>query len=157
MPAAVFAPIFVVILMVFPTVAEAQHPNFTGNWKLVPQASNFATAVPPKAMTMSINHRDPALMVRSVTTTAQGEQVSEYRWWTDGYPSANTIRSIDYKTLVNWERATLVSKSKATTAQGPIEMTDNWTLTEGGKRLSIYRILRVGDRQVEQTYSYDRQ
>lgn len=96
-------------------------------------------------------------MVRSVTTTAQGEQASEYRWWTDGYPSANTIRSIDYKTLVNWERGTLVSKSKATTAQGPIEMTDNWTLTEGGKRLSINRILRVGDRQVEQTYSYDRQ
>ena len=157
MPAAAFAPIFVFILMAFPMAGQAQHPNFTGNWKLVPEASNFATAVPPKAMTMSIQHREPALMVRSVTTTAQGDVASEYRWWTDGYPSANAVRGVDYKTLVNWEGALLVSKSKATTPQGPIEIADSWTLTEGGKRLSISRALRVNDRLVQQTYSYVRQ
>ena len=156
MLAAAFAPIFLLSVFV-PIMAEAQHPNFSGTWKLQPQLSNFATATPPKAMTMKVRHQEPALMVQSTTTTAQGEQASEYRWWTDGYPSANTIRSIDYKTNVSWNGKMLVSNSKATTPQGPIDMTDNWTLTNGGKQLQISRVLLIRGQQVEQAYIYEKQ
>ena len=154
MLAAVFAPIFLLLL---PMMAEAQLSNFSGTWKLLPQVSNFGTAPPPKAMTMNIRHQEPALMVQSTTTTAQGEQASEYRWWTDGYPSANTIRSIDYKTNVSWNGRVLVSNSKATTPQGPIDMTDTWTLTKAGKQLQISRVLLIRGQQVEQVYIYEKQ
>ncbi len=156
MLAAAFAPIFLISLLI-PMMAEAQLPNFSGTWKLLPQLSNFATATPPKAMTMNIRHQEPALMVQSTTTTAQGEQASEYRWWTDGYPSANTIRSIDYKTNVSWNGKALISNSKATTSQGPIDMTDAWTLTKSGKQLQISRVLLIRGQQVEQTYIYEKQ
>ena len=156
MLAAAFAPIFLLSLFI-PMMAEAQHPNFSGTWKLLPQLSNFATATPPKAMTMNIRHQEPALMVQSTTTTAQGEQASEYRWWTDGYPSANTIRSIDYKTNVSWNGKVLVSNSNATTPQGPIDMTDSWTLTNGGKQLQISRVLLIRGQTVEQVYVYQKQ
>lgn len=105
-------------------------------------------------MNVKINHRDPALIVMSRTVGPQGDQAGEYRWWTDGYPSKNTIRNIEYSNTVRWEDDSLVASSKATTPQGPMEMTDRWRLADGGKQLIVSRSLTVSGKQVNQQYVY---
>ena len=38
-----------------------------------------------------------------------------------------------------------------------IDMTDSWTLTNGGKQLQISRLLLIRGQQVEQAYIYEKQ
>ena len=156
MLAAAFVPLFVLSLLA-PATALAQHPNFSGNWRLNIETSDFGGGKPPKSMTVKISHRDPALIVVSHTIGSQGDQAGEYRWWTDGYPSKNTIRNIEYGNAVTWEGASLVAVSKATTPQGPVEMTDRWNLADGGKQLIVSRSLTVSGKQVTQQYVYQKQ
>ena len=156
MLAAAFVPLFLLCLFA-PATALAQRPNFSGNWKLNLQASNFGGGQPPKSMTVRITHRDPALIVVSHTIGPQGDQAGEYRWWTDGYPSKNTIRNIEYGNTVTWEGASLVAASKATTPQGAVEITDRWNLAGGGNQLIVSRSLTVAGKQVVQQYVYQKQ
>ena len=136
--------------------AAAPHPDFSGTWHLSPAASNFGPATPPRSLVSRIRHLEPALIVTSTTVDARGEQLSEYRWWTDGYPCANSVRGLDFSTKVVWEGSTLVSTSKANDQQGLIEMTDRWTLTGNGKTLRVSRNFKTGGKIVEQTYVYER-
>ena len=154
MLAAAFVPLFLLLVSV-PTSALAQHPNFSGVWQLNPKASNFAGGQPPKSMALKITHQDPALIVVSRTVGPQGDQTGEYRWWTDGYVSKNTIRTIEYTNTVSWEGLTLVANSKAATQQGQVEMTDRWNLS--GKVLTVSRNLTVAGKVVEQQYVYQKQ
>ena len=156
MLAAAFVPLFLLCLFA-PVTALAQHPNFSGSWKLDTKTSDFGGGQAPKSMNVKINHRDPALIVVSRTVGPQGDQAGEYRWWTDGYPSKNTIRNIEYSNTVRWEGASLVASSKATTPQGPVEMTDRWNLADGGKQLIVSRSLTVSGKQVTQQYVYQLQ
>ena len=130
------------------------HPDFSGTWQLSLTASDFGTATPPRAMVSRIRHKDPAFIVNSTVVNALGEQESEYRWWTDGKTSSNTVGGLNFTTKVVWEGSTLVATSSTTGQQGPIEMTDRWSLTPEGKTLKVSRVLKTSGRIVEQTYVY---
>ena len=156
MLAAAFVPLFLLCLFA-PATALAQHPNFSGNWKLNTQASDFGGGQPPKSMTVKITHRDPALIVVSRTVGPQGDQAGEYRWWTDSYLSKNTIRNIEYSNTVTWEGSSLVAVSKATTPQGLVQMTDRWNLADAGKQLVVSRSMMVSGKNVKQQYVYQKQ
>ena len=136
--------------------AAGTHPDFTGTWQLSPTASDFGTATPPRAMVSRIRHKEPAFIVNSTVLNAMGEQESEYRWWTDGKTSSNTVGGLTFTTKVVWEGSTLVATSSTTGQQGPIEMTDRWSLTADGKTLKVFRVLKTGGRSVEQSYVYER-
>lgn len=147
--------------LLFLTVAAAAfsadgHPDFSGTWQLNPAASNFGPAAPPRAMISRIRHHEPALIVSSTVIDAKGEQNSEYRWWTDGYPCGNSVRGLDFATKVVWEGSILVANSAANGPQGPIEMTDRWSLSADHRTLKIMRVLKTGGKEVEQTYVYER-
>ena len=121
------------------------------------QASDFGGGQPPTSMIVKITHRDPALIVVSRTAGPQGDQAGEYRWWTDGYLSKNTIRNIEYSNTVIWEGSSLVAVSKATTPQGLVQMTDRWNLADAGKQLVVSRSLMVSGKNVKQQYVYQKQ
>ncbi len=149
------------ILLFFGLVAAAgcaadKHPDFTGTWQLSTTASDFGTATPPRAMVSRIRHKEPAFIVNSTVVNATGEQESEYRWWTDGKTSSNTVGGLTFTTKVVWEGSTLVATSSTTGQQGPIEMTDRWTLSAVGSTLKVSRVLKTGGRVVEQSYVYER-
>lgn len=136
--------------------AWEEHPNFSGTWHLSPELSDFGKATPPKSLVSRIRHQDPALIVNSTTTDGKGTQQSEYRWWTDGYPCANTIRGIEYATRVVWDGHTLLATSTASNQQGPIEIADHWSISKDGKTLKVGRVLKIAGARVEQTYVYTR-
>ena len=136
--------------------AADTHPDFTGTWQLSIAASNFGTATPPRAMVSRIRHKEPAFIVNSIVVNAMGEQESEYRWWTDGKTSSNTVGGLNFTTKVVWEGSTLVATSSTTGQQGPIEMADRWTLTTDGSTIKVSRVLKTGGRVIEQSYVYER-
>lgn len=136
--------------------AADKHPDFTGIWQLSPTASDFGTATPPRAMVSRIRHKEPAFIVNSTIVNVTGEQASEYRWWTDGKTSSNSVGGLNFTTKVVWEGSALVATSSTTGQQGPIEMTDRWTLSADGSTLKVSRVLKTGGRQVEQSYVYER-
>src|SRR5579884_2967851 len=62
-------------------------PNFTGDWKLNADKSNFGPIPPPTAMTLNIDHSDPNLKILTKQSGAQGDMEYEAKYTTDGKES----------------------------------------------------------------------
>lgn len=118
--------------------SAAEHPNFTGEWKMNAAKSNFGPMPAPELLARTIEHNDPALDIKTHTKGARGEATSELKYSTDGKPATNTVQGREAKGTARWEGDTLVIESWLEVQNTEIKGKEVWSLSDGGKTLTIH-------------------
>lgn len=112
----------------------ADKPNFSGNWKLDIEKSNFGPVPPPTSMTRKIDHTEPAVTVEQATSGGpQGDQNATLKYATDGKETTNNFMGQDVKSKGAWDGGTLVLTTKADFGGTEVTLVDKWTLSDDGK------------------------
>ncbi len=129
-------PYSVFLSLAFGAIAAAA-PNFSGEWKMNAAKSDFGGMPAPESVTRSIKHADPSLEIKTYQKGAAGEVTSELKYSTDGKPATNTVRGMEAKGTARWEGDTLVIESWLTVQSMEIKSKEVWSLSDGGKTLTI--------------------
>jgi hypothetical protein len=115
----------------------ADKPDFSGDWKMDADKSQFPPGMPaPTALTRKVDHKDPNLTVNSTQSGPQGDMNTEAKYTTDGKETTNSMMGNDVKSKAVWEGKTLVISSIANFGGSDVKLTDKWTLAEDGKTLT---------------------
>lgn len=114
-------------------------PDFTGDWKLVADKSDFGPMPAPEKLEQKVKHTDPELKVTTTQVSQQGEMTAELTYSTDGKETVNKFRDNPMKTTAKWDGDTLTMSSKIDFQGNEITLNDTWVLTEEGKTLTVSR------------------
>ena len=106
--------------MIMP-LSAAPRPDFSGEWRLLLDKSQFAGQTPPRSRIIQIDHRDPTLIVQVLENNRQ--ETAFYS--TDGVDRPNPVQGKPAKTVTRWDGSALVI-----TATGEKDVTtDRYELT----------------------------
>lgn len=117
--------------------AAADKPNFSGEWSVNADKSNFGPMPPPASMTRKVDHSDPALSyTQAVVGGPQGDQTITMKLSTDGKETTNELMGNPVKSSAKWDGSALMITAKADFGGAEITLTDKWTLSDDGKILT---------------------
>jgi hypothetical protein len=131
-------------------------PNFSGDWKLNNAKSDFGGIPAPELLTRTIKHDDPALEITTHNKGAQGESTTQLKYTTDGKECINKLPSGDAKGTAKWQGYSLVIDSSREFQGGVSTQKETWTLTDGGKTLTILNHVS-GQREFNVKYVFEKQ
>jgi hypothetical protein len=117
-------------------------PNFTGNWKLNNDKSNFGPLQAPRSATVRVQHKDPDFKIdfrqdeekAALACTTDGNEHKECTGIILGIAVPVTVAS-----KVVWEGGALIFVSKGEFNGAHVQVRDRWTLSEDGKTTTIHR------------------
>jgi len=132
-------------------------PNFSGDWKLNPARSHYGQFPAPMGMTRRIQHAEPVLTMSTVQKGAQGEVTTELRYTTDGKPSVNKLASGETQGAAHWEGERLVIESSRAVQGGQAKQKETWTLSDGGKTLTIATHVTLPQGEFDVTQVFEKQ
>ena len=127
--------VFVGLLLCWLTVVAADKPDFSGNWKLNVEKSDFGPMPKPEKADYTIVHKDPEMNVKSVAVGSMGEMTNEVKILTDGTEFTNTVRGQEVKGTAKWDGKTLVVTQKLEIQGTAITFVQKWTLSDDGKSI----------------------
>ena len=131
----------------------ADKPDFSGNWKMDADKSNFGPMPPPTSMTRKIEHKDPALSVEEARSGGpQGDTNLTMKYSTDGTETTNSLMGNDVKSKAAWDGKVLVITSNANFGGSDVKLTDKWTLSDDGKTLTDVQGISAPQGDFELTY-----
>ena len=89
----VFALSAIVAAACFAAPADSK-PDFSGDWKLNVEKSNFGPMPGPESSTRKIVHKDPEVAVTTTQTGGpQGDMTTDIKFTTDGKEATNVIKN----------------------------------------------------------------
>lgn len=139
-------------------LAAAQaKPNFSGNWKMNGDKSDFGAFPGPTSRTDKIDHKDPSLKLTTNQSGAQGDITADLSYSTDGKETTNEIMGTEVKSTAHWDGNTLVIDSKANFGGADITLKDKWALAEDGKGITIDRHIVTPQGEVDQKIVMEKQ
>lgn len=149
---------FLTCVLISTALAVAQtKPNLSGTWKLNITTSDFGPLPKPEKATTAIEHSEPNLQLTSDSTGARGQQVSKYKYSTDGKEVTNVNGPVELKSTAKWDGNVLVIESKGKIQGNDLTFLDKWSLSEDGKTAKLARHIIVTQGEFDQTYVYDKQ
>jgi len=126
-----------VALLIAASQAQAA-PNLTGEWKLNIAKSDYGPIPAPEVMTRKITHAEPSLEYSTYQKGEQGEIKSELKYTTDGKVCVNKLpQGGEAKGTAKWEDDKLVIDSTREAQGAELKFKETWSLSEGGKVLTI--------------------
>ncbi len=131
-----FALCTLAVLATIPAVAW-EKPNYSGDWKLNAEKSDYGPVPAPDKMERKITHEDPSLKYTSVQSGQQGEMTTEMAYTTDGKPSTNKTPRGEVTGVAKWDGDVLTISSKREVQGMEISQNERWVLSEDGKVLTI--------------------
>lgn len=141
-----------------PEVAAAQGAaNLSGTWALQGDKSNFGMMPAPQSITLVIDHQEPNLTVKRTVGSAAGEQTSTLVYVVDEKPHKNMAGPSEVTSTLKWEDQALVIVSTVEGPQGPVTITDRYTLTADGKTLNQARTLSAQGQEIAQSMVFAKQ
>ncbi len=148
---------FVMMLASFAAAAPAGKPDFSGEWDLNLDRSDFGTQPAPRKMTQKIAHKDPELKVAVLEISPLDQEVTQdLKYVTDGTQSSNSVLGTPVKATVKWEGEELSLHSWAEFNGRTLDMKDRWRLTEGAATLIVTRHLEGIAGTFDQTIVFDK-
>jgi hypothetical protein len=112
-------------------------PNFSGEWKLNIEKSNFGPIPPPDSQTQKIQHEDPSLKIAVEQKGGpQGDFSYESSYSTDGKETTNTIGPMEAKSTCKWDGEVLAVETKINAGGADIVIKGKWSLSADGKVLT---------------------
>src|SRR5258708_7407915 len=92
----------------------AAKPDFSGNWKLVLDKSDFGPMPAPEKMEYAIDHKDPEFSAKVSQSSPQGEVQVDIKYNTEGKETGNKLRGTAFKTPRTRDETKLTTTSKLT-------------------------------------------
>jgi len=130
----------VTIALLAVSAGFAAAPDLSGTWKVNMKKSDFGQFPAPSSMTQKVSHTDPKLTVELKMVGDQGEFGFTSNYTTDGKESTNQgFGGSENKSVAKWDGETLMIDTKGTFGDNAYTMKDKWTLSDGGKVLTIQR------------------
>ena len=120
-------------------LAAEDKPDFSGNWKLDIEKSDFGSFPAPRSASMKVDHKDPKLNLTSNAATQMGNHTVDLKLMTDGTETENEISGTPVKNRAHWEGRLLVVESKIATETGEVTAVDRWLLSSDRKTLTLER------------------
>lgn len=127
----------VLITFIAVCALSAQTPNFSGEWKMDIARSDFGRFPAPAQLTRTIHQNGPSLQIDTYQKGRQGEVRSELKYSTDGKECVNHMQGGDAKGTARYQGASLVIESTRDYQGTEIRSKETWTLSDGGKVLTI--------------------
>jgi hypothetical protein len=126
------------VASLFIALAGAQAaPNLSGEWKMNITKTDYGPLPVPEVFTRTIKHSDPSLEYKTYQKGAQGEVKTEIKYTTDGKPCVNKVQDSDAKGTARWQGDNLIIESTREFQGMQIGSKEIWTLSDGGKTLTI--------------------
>ena len=124
------------VLTITPAMAAGK-PDFSGEWKLNIDKSNFGPMPPPTSMTQVIVHAEPQLKVTTNQDGAEGASTTNATYTTDGKESKNDFRGNETKSVAKWDGDSLVIDTKVDFQGTEITLKAVWKMADDGKSLNV--------------------
>ncbi|HXM36459.1 MAG TPA: hypothetical protein VN920_14795 [Pyrinomonadaceae bacterium] len=132
-------------------------PNFTGNWKVNIEKSDFGPSPTPQSMSYKIDHHEPSLKLISTRVEDGVEDTVNLSLTTDGKESSNPVRGNEVKSKLKWEGSALWIESVTIVDGNTFGLKDKWTLSEDGKTITWLRRYTSPDGEADATYVLEKQ
>jgi hypothetical protein len=145
------------LTLAFGLVQAQAKSDFSGTWKINPGKSDFGPLPPPDSLVMKIAHEDPSLKVNLVQTGGTGDATYDLVFTTDGKECVNHPGGEEAKSTLKWEGGDLVSDTKGSAGGNDFTAKDRWTLSEGGKTMTIQRHISTGGGDFDTKLVFDKQ
>lgn len=147
-----------VVAVLVPFHAHAQAvPNLSGEWKLNIALSDYGSIPAPQMMTRSIQHNDPSLHISTHQKGAQGESTTELVYTTDGRECVNKIQGSEARGTAKWQGDRLIIQSIRSLQGADIASVETWTLSNGGKTLTIANRIALQQQEYNIKLVFDKQ
>jgi hypothetical protein len=112
-------------------------PNFSGDWHMDADKSDFGHFSKPAALTRTIVQKDPDLTIDTTERAPNGEETSRVYYRTDGEDTVNHLSSGTGTSHAFWDGNTLVIRTKMETRNNIyVEMEERWDLSADGNTLT---------------------
>jgi len=148
----------VTIALIAASTVFAAAPDLSGTWKLNASKSSFGQFPAPEAMTQKVTHAEPKVKLETTMTTQQGDVNFTSNYTTDGKESTNQgFGGSETKSTAKWDGNTLLVETKGSFGDNTFTMKDKWTVSEGGKVLTIDRTFSSQMGDVSQKMVFDKQ
>ena len=137
---------FVAVVALSAGLFAQAKPNFSGEWVMVPEKSDFGPVPAPTSMTRTITHQDPILKIVTVQAGGTtGDRKIETTFSTDGKPQKNTIIDSPMTTTGKWEDKTIVLTSTMSMQGVDVGIEDRMSLSDDGRTLTLTRKIAAPD------------
>jgi hypothetical protein len=131
-----------------PVAAQDAKPDFSGTWTLDIAKSDFGPAPPPESMVLVVEHKEPAIKVKSTQRSAMGEIVNERNLTTDGKSNSNKIRTGDIDQVIvstsKWDGRKVVTSYTFDIQGNAVGVVESWDVSTDGKVLTVARDINMG-------------
>jgi hypothetical protein len=121
--------------------AQAAHPDFSGTYALDVAQSDQGQMVPSK-LVQKVTQTPTDFVVERTQTTQMGETSVKLKYAFTG-TSTNEINiggnPVPVSTVVSWEGDSPVFASTLKFGDAEVKQVDKWTLSDGGKKLTVNR------------------
>ena len=131
--------------------------DFSGTWKINAGKTDFGPMPPPDSMVLKIAHEDPSLKVNMVQTGGTGDATYDLVFTTDGKECVNHPGGEEAKSTFQWEGGDLVSDTKGSSGGNDFTAKDRWTLSDGGKTMTLQRHISTGGGDFDIKLVFDKQ
>jgi hypothetical protein len=126
----------------------ADHPDFSGNWVINVEKSDFGGAPAPEKFTRKIEHREPSMVLTDAQSSPLGEDHAVRNYTTDGKEISYSWMGGDVKSSARWDGSKLVIVSKVNASGTDLVVNSVLTLSEDGKWLTESDKITAGGSEV---------
>jgi hypothetical protein len=135
----------------------AQRPDFSGDWKLNPQASMLSPVVAPvvRSGTLRIRHREPRFASHLAIEFADKPVESKFELVSDGREVAADHNGQRIVSSLRWDGDALVATWQIHAPESELVIAFRYELRDGGRRLQAAEHLRGGGRDQDNVWVFD--
>jgi hypothetical protein len=140
------------------TVIAQQKPDFSGAWKLNPQASTLSPAVAAAVQSgaLRIEHREPTFTAH-LTIMLDGKPFdSKFELLSDGREVTATDRGRRFVSSLRWDGDALVATWRNQGPESEVTISFRYELQDGGRRLRAAEQIRGGGRDQDNLWVFER-
>lgn len=138
------------------TFASASTPDFSGTWRLNVQRSQYG-ANPPARRFDKIQQNTAKLTVRWLESYEFYNRDGNETYSLDGKPFIDDSRQYPITSICKWEGGVLTIEARWRDENGDHVQRDRWSLSDGGKVLTIQRRTEGRGSPGEQTLVFEQQ
>jgi hypothetical protein len=131
--------------------------DYSGTWKANTTKSDFGPMPPPDSIVEKITHVDPDMKVNIAQVGGQGDMTYDMVYTTDGKECVNHVGDNVFKTMLKWEGDELVADTKGAFDGNEFTAKDHWTLSDGGKTMTVQRHISTAMGEFEMKLVFEKQ
>jgi len=149
---------FALLVLALGLVPAHAKTDFTGTWKVNAAKTDFGPMPPPDSIVEKITHEEPNIKVSVAQTGgAQGDMNYDMAYTTDGKESVNKMGDNEFKTVLKWDGDDLVGETKGAFGDFNFTAKDRWTLSDGGKTMTVTRHISSDQGEFDMKLVFDKQ